>query len=316
MSFSQRLRDVLARTIVTVGSKRTRIFQDPRYFELWESNGFHITRKYFDTPIPDTTKLKDALWSEPSQMAGIDMNEAGQFDLLSQFVSKYKEEYESLPREKTDVPHQYYVNNVWYGSVDGETLYCMVRHFAPKKIIEIGSGNSTYLSAQASLKNRAETGVECELIACEPYPNEVLKAGFPGLTKLRAMEAQDIPLAEFNDLGENDILFIDSSHVLRIGSDVQYEFLEILPRLNRGVVVHVHDIFFPAEYPADWIMGEHSFPNEQYLLQAFMAFNDSFEVLWAGNYMNLKHPAKLEAAFSSYRRDGKSPRSFWIRKTK
>jgi len=129
-------------------------------------------------------------------------------------------------------------------------------------------------------------------------------------------KVQDIPLSEFKKLSENDILFIDSSHVLKIGSDVQYLYLEVLPRLNKGVIVHAHDIFLPAEYPKEWVLKNYIFWNEQYLLQAFLAFNNSFEVLWAGSYMHLRHPDKLEEAFSSYKRDKIWPSSFWIRKIK
>ena len=122
-------------------------------------------------------------------------------------------------------------------------------------------------------------------------------------------------MSEFLSLEENDILFIDSSHVLRIGGDVRYEYLEILPRLNRGVIVHAHDIFCPAEYPRQWVLEHYHFWTEQYLLQAFLTFNDSFEVLWGSSYMHINHPDKLEAAFSSYGRDVESPSSFWMRKT-
>jgi len=173
------------------------------------------------------------------------------------------------------------------------------------------------LSAQAILKNEEEDNdYECELVAIEPYPNDILKAGFPGLSKLIPKKVQDIPLSEFKKLSENDILFIDSSHVLKIGSDVQYEYLEILPRLNKGVIVHAHDIFLPAEYPKEWILKDYRFWTEQYLLQAFLSFNDSFEVLWGGSYMHLRHPDKLEEAFSSYKRDERWPGSFWIRRIK
>ncbi len=315
MSVRQSLRDIIARAFLTVGTKKTRILLDPRYFSLWETNGFHITPNHFSMPIPDLSKLKDDVW-QPSQLAGVDMNEEQQINLLSTFSSQYKNEYDGFPRERTRSPHQYYVHNIWFDSVDGEILYCMVRHFKPKRIFEIGSGNTTYLSAQAVLKNKETGGHQCELIACEPYPNETLKNGFPGLSQLVTTEVQKIPLSEFDKLQDDDILFIDSSHVLKAGSDVQYEFLEVLPRLNKGVVIHIHDIFFPEEYPKDWIMHEHQFCNEQYLLQAFLAFNDSFEVLWGGNYIHLKYPDKLEAAFGSYKKEGKPPRSFWIRKIK
>ncbi|MBP8960293.1 MAG: class I SAM-dependent methyltransferase [Bacteroidales bacterium] len=286
-------------------------------FPFWQKLGFHITPNHYYQPIPDTRTLKDDLWQKQSELAGIDINEEGQINLLSQFSSEFKEEYESFPRSKTLIPYQYYVNNSAFESVDGEILYCMIRYFKPKKIFEIGSGNSTYLSAQAILKNKEkDDSYKCELVAIEPYPNDILRSGFRGFSKLMPKKAQDIPLSEFKKLRENDILFIDSSHVLKIGSDVQYEYLEILPRLNKGVIVHLHDIFLPAEYSKEWVLKDYRFWTEQYLLQAFLAFNDSFEVLWAGSYMHLRHPDKLEEAFSSYKRDERWPGSFWIRRIK
>lgn len=285
-------------------------------FPFWQKLGFYIIPNHYYFPIPDTTTLKDNLWQKEYELVGIDINDKGQIDMLSNFSLKFKKEYESFPRNKTSVPHKYYINNGWFGSVDGEILYCMIRHFKPKKIFEIGSGNSTYLSAQAILKNKEDNDYECELVVFDPYPNEVLRAGFPGLSRLIPKKAQDISLSEFNKLLENDILFIDSSHVLKIGSDVQYIYLKILPMLNKGVVVHVHDIFLPAEYPKKQVLEDYVFWTEQYLLQAFLTFNDNFEVLWAGSYMHLRHPDKLEEAFSSYRRDKIWPASFWIRKIK
>jgi len=278
--------------------------------------GFHVTPNHYYQPIPDTKKLKDDLWSEHSALVGIDLNQAKQLELLSLFVSKFRTEYEQFPKSKTAIPYEYYVNNGSFVNVDGEILYCMIRYFKPQRIYEIGSGFSTYLSAQAMRKNVEEDRTQCELVAIEPYPNKVLEAGFPSLSRLIRKEVQDISLAEFEKLTANDILFIDSSHVLRIGNDVKYEYLDILPRLNKGVIVHVHDIFLPAEYPQEWVLRGRRFWTEQYLLQAFLAFNSSFEVLWAGSYIHLNHPEKLEAAFSSYNRSKTLPGSFWIRRTK
>jgi len=285
-------------------------------FPFWQKLGFHITSNHYYEPIPDTTELKDDLWQKQSELIGVDINEEYQIYSLSLYSSKSKEEYESFPRNKTSVPHQYYVNNGAFESVDGEILYCMIRYFKPKIFFEIGSGYSTYLSAQAVLKNQEDNGHQCELIAFEPYPNETLKIGFPGLSKLITTKVQNVPLVEFSKLNENDILFIDSSHVLKIGNDVQYEYLEVLPRLNKGVIVHIHDIFFPAEYRKQWVLKDYKFWTEQYLLQAFLAFNNSFEVLWAGSYMHLNHSDKLEATFNSYKRNERWPGSFWIKKIK
>jgi len=286
-------------------------------FMLFQRLGLHVVPNHLSQPIPDTSRLKDALWSKHSELPGIEIDERKQLDLLSLFVSKFKDEYEQFPRKRTAIPYEYHLGNGWFESVDGEILYCMFRHFKPRRVYEIGSGYSTYLSAQAIRKNaEQDSSYQCELVAIEPHPNETLRAGFPGLSRLAVSQVQDIPLSEFERLRENDILFIDSSHVLKIGSDVQYEYLDILPRLNKGVIVHVHDIFLPAEYPKEWVLELRMFLTEQYLLQAFLEFNESFEILWAGSYMHLNRAGELESAFSSYHRNKTLPGSFWIRRTR
>lgn len=293
-----------------------RWFVIKKSFSFWQSLGIHVTINHFYEPVPDTRTLKEDLWLNNSELIGIDMNDNGQLELLSHFVADFKQEFDNLPKNKTSTPYQYYLNNGEFEFIDGEILYCMIRHFKPKRIVEIGSGNSTYLSAQAHLRNNDEDDNECELVAIEPHPSDVLRSGFPGLTRLIPKRVQDVPMAEFERLEHNDILFIDSSHVLKIGSDVQYEYLEILPRLREGVLVHVHDIFFPSEYPEKTVRKDHIFWTEQYLLQAFLAFNDSFEVLWAGSYMRLKHDERLKEAFNSYSGQERAARSFWMRKIK
>ncbi len=285
-----------------------------RTFAFWEKLGLHVTLNHFYSPIPDTGKLSEDLWSKRTELPGVNLREAEQLALLSDFAARYKHEYDAFPRAPTGVAHQFYINNKSFRSVDGEMLYCLIRHFKPARIFEIGSGHSTLLSAQAALKNQEETGRACELTACEPYPVDWLKRGFPGLTRLIEKKVQDVPLVEFSRLQDRDILFIDSSHTLKIDSDVRYEFLEILPRLNPGVLVHVHDIFLPGEYPREWLFGKQRFWNEQYLLQAFLCFNSGYEVVWAGSYMHYRHPELLERAFSTYNRLAIQPGSFWMRR--
>jgi predicted O-methyltransferase YrrM len=284
------------------------------YFQIWERKGLHITPVHYYQPIPDTRTLSDNIWKNHSELIGIDMNVHKQVCLLDLFSSKYKSEYEAFPYSAPSVRHQFYINNGTFESVDCEVLYCMIRDFSPKIIIEIGSGNSTYLSAQALLANKQKKRSNSQLIAIEPYPNEILKTGFQGLTKLIDKKVEELDVSLFNTLQENDILFIDSSHVLKTGNDVQKIYLEILPRLNKGVLVHIHDIFFPAEYPKETILKRYRFWTEQYLLQAFLSFNNAFEVVWAGSYMHLNYPEKLENAFKSYHRDKRWPGSIWIRK--
>ena len=283
-------------------------------FPLWERLGVHVTPVHFYEPVPDTRSLPATLWSARSELPGIDVNDEGQRRLLDRFLP-FKDEYDAFPLRPTSDPSQYHLENGLFESVDAEVLYSMVRSFKPGRVFEIGSGYSTLVTAQAILANtREDPSYECELRSIDPYPSAVLAAGLPGLTRQVPLPVQEVAVSEFLELGDGDILFIDSSHVLRIGSDVRYEYLEVLPRLRPGVLVHVHDIFLPAEYPRDWVLGQHRFWNEQYLLQAFLIGNSGFEVLWGSSYMHLTHPDALQAAFASYRREDRRPGSFWMRR--
>jgi hypothetical protein len=284
-----------------------------RTFTLWERLGVHVTPVHFYQPIPDTRELDRGLWQRRSAMPGVEIDDAAMLRLLEGFHCDFRSEYGALPMKQTADPLAYYIDNGNFESVDGEVLYSMLRSLKPRRMIEIGSGSSTQLSAQALRKNETDGADVCEYAVFDPFPGPTVAGGLPGLRELAAMPAQDVPLARFESLAANDVLFIDSSHVLRIGSDVQYLFLEVVPRLAPGVYVHVHDIFMPAEYPRSWVMKEHRFWTEQYLLQAFLAFNSAWEVVWAGSYMHLQHPKELAAAFRSYG-PTRSPGSFWIRR--
>jgi hypothetical protein len=209
--------------------------------------------------------------------------------------------------EPTGVAHEFYLSNGAFEGTDALVLYCMVRHFRPNLVLEVGSGFSSRLSAQAALHNG-----NTEVVCIEPYPDEVLKRGFPGLTSLVSKRAQEVEVSFFDRLAAGDILFIDSSHVVKTGGDVTYLFLEVVPRLRPGVMVHVHDIFLPQEFPRSWIRDLHLFWTEQYLLQAFLAYNSEFEVLFANAYMGMRHQEEMQRTFP------KSPwwggGSFWIRR--
>lgn len=285
-------------------------------FAFCERFGVHVTPVHYYEPIPDTRTLKDDIWLNPSDCVGVQLNESLQLEMLSTFRSKYAAEYGAIPSRKTSVPHEYYLDNSSYIAVDGEILYCMVRHFKPRRVFEIGSGNSTYMTAKALVMNKEKDGRECEFVVFDPYPDEVIRGGFPGLTQVVQTKVENVDIARFQELEENDILFIDSSHVLRIGNDVQYLYLEVLPRLKAGVVIHVHDIFLPLEYPKEWVMRDHFFWSEQYLLQAFLSFNDRFRILWSSSYMNLKHPDKLSEEFRSYSKGETRPCSLWMKRVK
>jgi predicted O-methyltransferase YrrM len=282
-----------------------------RTFSFWERLGLHVTPVHFYQPVPDTRELGPSLWERRSNLVGVDMAEAEQLVLLSTMTG-YRDEYAAFGARRAGDGQGFHFGNAFLEAVDAEVLYALVRHLRPRRLIEIGSGYSTLVAAEAARRNAAE-GSPCRITAIEPFPSAMLRAGVPGV-ELRAVPLQSVALSEFEALCQDDILFIDSSHVLKIGGDVQYEFLEILPRLARGVTVHVHDIFLPAEYPKAWVLGEHRFWTEQYLLQAFLAFNAAFKVIWAGHFMHGRHPEKLAAAFPSYDPARAMPGSFWMRR--
>jgi hypothetical protein len=141
----------------------------------------------------------------------------------------------------------------------------------------------------------------------------VLRAGFAGLTSLIPSKVEEVSLDLFTELEPSDVLFIDSSHVVRTGGDVTYLFLEVLPRLRPGVVVHVHDIFLPREYPREWVTEELRFWTEQYLLQAFLVFNSAFRVLFANSYVGARYATDLRETFPSSPWWGGG--SFWMQRT-
>jgi hypothetical protein len=280
-----------------------------QYFQFWEKHGFHLTPVHFYYPIPDTRTIGDDFWARSSEMAGVDMNDRVQLELLNDIFPRLRDEYDSFPTEPShgDLAHRYYFNNPFFGGTDALVLYCMVRHFRPRRVLEVGSGFSSRISAEAALRNG-----ETELVCIEPYPDEVLQQGFPGLTSLLRRKVQEVGSEPFEQLGAGDILFIDSSHVVSLGSDVNFLFLEVLPRLAPGVIVHVHDIYFPKMARRDWVMENFRFWNEQDLLQSFLAFNAEFEILFCNNYVEAKYPKQFRDAFP------KSPwwggGSFWMRR--
>ena len=281
-------------------------------FIFWEKLGIHITPSrfyHFYFPIPVVSKLSQDVWQRESPMLGITMNEEKQLNILNEIFSSYKPEYDQFGVDKPEGDCVYYMRNGMYGEVDGDVLYSMLRHYKPQRIIEIGSGWSTILSEYALRKNLAETGVKASITAIEPYPSDFLRHYASSDVQILEQEVQKVDLNIFQTLEENDILFIDSSHVVKIASDVCFEFLEILPTLKKGVIIHIHDIFLPFEYPEYWAKQSLFFWNEAYLLQAFLMFNQAFEVLWAGNWMRVKHPDDMARVFR-----GIASQSFWIRK--
>ena len=276
-------------------------------FPVWERHGFHVTPVHFYQPIPDTQSLPQKLWDHPSELVGIDMKDSVQLDLLRNRFPKFRDEYERFPTKPIGQQSRFYLNNGLFDGTDALVAYCMVRHFQPRSIIEVGGGFSSLVLGEAAAKNNSSA-----LTCIEPFPQEFLKRGFPGLHSLIEERVEDVQLEFFSQLGSGDIMFIDSSHTVKIGGDVNYLFLEALPRLKPGVIVHVHDIFFPFDYQRKWVMDEFRFWTEQYLLQAFLTFNSEFEILMSNSYLSHYYSEDLKAAFPSLTSWGGG--SFWMRR--
>lgn len=281
-------------------------------FDVWQKAGFHIVPNHYYHPIPDTSNLKAKDFAKKS-IVGINTNDKVQLDYLARFktLSRELENFKNLPKfidPQKDT--NFYLNNFAFEGIDALSYYAFIRHLKPKKVVEIGSGWSTKIAAQATLRNNNKS----ELISIEPYPQPFLKKGFPGFTRLIAKKVEQVPLSFFEGLSSGDILFIDSSHTVKIGGDVNYIFFEILPRLKKGVYVHVHDIFLPFDYPQEWVLKQRRFWVEQYLLHAFLLFNDSFEIVFAKGYLNSKYPKKMKEIFRKC--DTVGGGSFWMRRVK
>jgi|SRR3989344_1422157 len=280
-------------------------------FNYWQKVGFHIIPNHYYHPIPDTSKLKISDFGEKS-MIGINTNDKTQLEVLRK-LDEFKNEYKTFKNFSKAVNAQndsnFYLNNMAFDGIDALSYYGMIRHLRPKTVLEIGSGWSTKIAASACLKNG-----NTKLISIEPYPQPILTKGFSGFSKLIKRKVENVSLKIFEGLEADDILFIDSSHVVRIGGDVNYIFFEVLPRLKKGIYIHVHDIFLPYDYPKDWVLKERRFWSEQYLLHAFLLFNNAFEIVFARGYMNEKYPKKVKAVFSDMVPIGGG--SFWMRKIK
>ncbi|MCU1297109.1 MAG: hypothetical protein JWO91_1387 [Acidobacteriaceae bacterium] len=301
-----------------------------RTFRRLQRVGLNVSPNHFYWPIPDLRELEGREW--PVYLGpGLDLKLDKQLGFIRQVVSRYIDECAFADKPTTD--GDFHFNNGFFETVDVEVAYSMLRNYKPSRIIEIGSGYSTRVLAKAMRANREFDGVEGELITIDPHPERLPLAGMEEFVTYLQQRVQDVDLDVFRSLRSGDVLFIDSSHVVGIGSDVVREYLEIIPALQPGVIVHIHDIFLPSDYPRRAVLQNLCFWSEQYLLQAFLSFNTSFQVLWSSSAMQFFHANFLERYFPrwkhSYRLMPHSkrrfipsidnervwPSSFWMRRS-
>jgi hypothetical protein len=269
-------------------------------FRALQRMGINITPNHFYWPIPDVAELERREWPTSMATVSFDFQFERQLELLRTLSTEYGPEW-SFSDRPTDDSGAYHYNNCFFETVDAEMAYSFVRYYKPARVVEVGTGFSTRVLAAALQANLRKDGLGGELVSIDPIPERLPQNGFSNLVTVVPSRVQDVDLRIFQKLGKNDILFIDSSHVVATGSDVVREYLEILPCLRPGVLVHVHDIFLPSDYPREAVLKNLWFWSEQYLLQAFLSFNSSFQVLWSSSAMQAFYPQALEAAFPRWK---------------
>ena len=267
---------------------------------------FPIRNHYFE-PQFDHRQSRQT-FSKERILPGIDWNTDEQLSILGSF--SFAEELLTVPREGAN-RLSFHMENGSFESGDAEYWYQLIRTIKPRRIFEIGSGNSTLMAVKAINKTRAEDpGYTCKHVCIEPYEQPWLEQ--TGLAVIRE-RIEDLDPGFFSELEENDILFIDSSHVIRPQGDVLLEYLYLLPSLNKGVIVHVHDIFSPRDYPEQWLKDEVRLWNEQYLLEAFLTHNADWKIIGALNYLCHHHFDELKRV-APFLAVGREPGSFYLRK--
>ena len=270
---------------------------------------FPVVDHYYE-PLINPAALRRPLSAE-RDLPAVDLNVDEQLLLLEKF--DYADELRAFPREQQS-SLSYYFQNSMFGSGDAEFLYNVIRHYKPRRLIEIGSGQSTRIAAAAITANRHENETAgCRHVCVEPY-----EAGWLEQLEVTVVRVpvEQLDKKMFYELEANDILFIDSSHMIRPQGDVLHEYLELLPRLKPGVLVHVHDIFTPRDYPAEWIVGENRFWNEQYLLEAFLSYNNEFRVIGAVNFLKHHYPEQISRCCPILGSElaTREPGSFWMQR--
>lgn len=270
--------------------------------------GFDLIRRHYYSPIPDLAALPADAWTRESDLPAVRFDIAAGLDFVRGELAADMADYRP-PQDPTGDPRDFYLANGLYESGDAELLYAMIRRFAPRRVIELGSGMSTLVIADALAAVRDERSARH--LVWDPYPREDLRQTLESVAELRTVSASDVPAAEFEELESGDVLFLDTSHTVKIGGEVNRIILEVLPSLAPGVLVHVHDIFLPWEYPREFMDERNFFWNEQYLLQAFLAFNEQFEILFGAHALARRFAGEL-AELLPTGAPGAHPSAFWI----
>lgn len=239
---------------------------------------------HYHSPVPSAEDVRahlDRRKPADGELAGIRMNEREQRELIEEFAGFYNE----LPFPEERGSSRYYYENPWFSYSDAIFLYCFLRKFQPRRIVEVGSGFSS-----AVMLDTVETAFvrRPEIIFIEPYPDRLktlLREADKEEVTIIEKNVQEVSSGVFSELGSGDLLFVDSSHVVKCGSDLHRLIFEILPDLDPGVFVHFHDVFHPFDYPEEWLI-EGRYWNENYFLRAFLSYNSEWSIVFFNHYLH------------------------------
>lgn len=298
--------------------RRARVRATRRVFRTLGLNVVKHADYYSTLPVLEEIEQTRSRWDRPSELVGVGVDLPAMRDRLAELQERWGQEF-------VDVTGDYLANTrrgfgPGYPRTDAHTLYLQLRDLKPRRYLEVGSGLSTYYASLAAQRNKQD-GSPLQITCIEPYPFDALRT----LEDFELVEGfvQDVPLERFSELEAGDVLFIDSSHALKIDSDVAFLFLEVLPRLAPGVVVHIHDVHFPfnTPYPADtWLFGERwpVYWNEAMVVQTFLAFNSAFSLELSVPLLRHDDEDALTSLLPGYVAaddDPNPPSSLWLRRT-
>lgn len=271
--------------------------------------GFDFELRSFYSPIPNLSELGEDTWSARSELPSVTFDLERQLGFVESELLQFFTEF--TPARRAGGRLEYHLDNGLFGAGDAELLYAMIRRCRPRVVLELGAGFSTLVSAAAVRANR-EDGHQTRLISCDPYASREAAADVDGLAELRPIAAERLAASEFEELAAGDVLFIDSSHTVRLGGDVVHLLCEVVPRLADGVFVHVHDVYLPYPYPRVWYEQFGWYWAEQYLLQALLVGNVRLEVL-IGAYALWRDRRQRLTDLIPSTAFAQPPLSFWMR---
>jgi hypothetical protein len=284
---------------LSVGRNFKRGLKNASYksFLLLDRMGVHVLPKHYYTPLPDYAWLRrnEALWLRRSELAGIDWDLDEQMRWVQDTCRPYYQEVAGLELYRDLTSRQL---GPGYGAIESQILHCVVRRYCPPAIVEIGSGVSTACMLHAAALNEREGKPASRITCIEPYP----RAAFRGLSGMTHIEAtcQAVDASVFDRLRAGDMLFVDSSHAVKVGSDVVRIYLEIIPRLATGVLVHIHDIYLPYLYSRH-VLETYFGWQETVLVQALLTHNPRLTILAAQSALHYDRRAEMCALLSDYR---------------